>query len=361
VVARDWQYRHGDFRRALAANEELLAAAERYGSVPGQAEALVQLTGIRAILGDMAGAAAARERAREMVARLGPAHRLRFVLEVGEESVLAYYMGGDWPALAERAAAFAGASDAARSPLGLTAAAFAAFARARIGDAAEARRLLALVTPVAERLDPSTYMWNGVANIGATTVWELGARELAGPYTRLARTALAAGLGPGPFGSTELTLARMVALVDGPAAAADAFARGRAALEADGRLPLRAIADHDEALAIVLAGASDWEPAAALVEAARARFGTLGMTDWAARAGALGERVRRGSAGPDGLTAREVDAVRLLAAGLSNKEIAERLVISVRTAEHHLANAYGKIGVRGRAEAVAYALRHDLT
>ena len=50
--------------------------------------------------------------------------------------------------------------------------------------------------------------------------------------------------------------------------------------------------------------------------------------------------------------------LRLLAVGLSNREIAERLVISVRTAEHHLANAYAKIGARGRSEALAYALRH---
>ena len=60
------------------------------------------------------------------------------------------------------------------------------------------------------------------------------------------------------------------------------------------------------------------------------------------------------------MTSVEQELLGLVAQGLTNREIAERLVISVRTAEHHLANAYGKIGVRGRAEAVAYALRHDL-
>ena len=108
VVARDWQYRHGDWPRALAANEALLAAARRFGSVPGQAEALVQITGLRAILGDVAGATQTREQAREMVARLGRVHRLHFVLEVGEAAVLAYYTNGDWPAIGQRAAAFAG-------------------------------------------------------------------------------------------------------------------------------------------------------------------------------------------------------------------------------------------------------------
>ena len=61
------------------------------------------------------------------------------------------------------------------------------------------------------------------------------------------------------------------------------------------------------------------------------------------------------------LTPREVDVLRLLARGLSNKEIAAALVVSVRTAEHHIADLYPKIGARNRAEATAYALRHGLT
>jgi ATP/maltotriose-dependent transcriptional regulator MalT len=63
---------------------------------------------------------------------------------------------------------------------------------------------------------------------------------------------------------------------------------------------------------------------------------------------------------PDHLTAREVEVLRLLATGRSNREIAEALVVSVRTAEHHIASIYAKIGARRRADAVAYALRHDL-
>jgi non-specific serine/threonine protein kinase len=66
---------------------------------------------------------------------------------------------------------------------------------------------------------------------------------------------------------------------------------------------------------------------------------------------------------PDDLTEREIDVLRLLAAGRSNREIAELLVISVRTAEHHVASIYEKVGAEGataRAAATAYAFRHGL-
>jgi DNA-binding CsgD family transcriptional regulator len=64
---------------------------------------------------------------------------------------------------------------------------------------------------------------------------------------------------------------------------------------------------------------------------------------------------------PDGLTAREVEVLRLIAAGCSSREIAERLVISTHTVERHITHLYQKIGARGRADATAYALRHGLT
>ena len=63
---------------------------------------------------------------------------------------------------------------------------------------------------------------------------------------------------------------------------------------------------------------------------------------------------------PDGLTMREVEVLRLVARGSSNREIAAELVLSDRTVERHLTNIYSKISARGRADATAYALGHDL-
>ena len=63
---------------------------------------------------------------------------------------------------------------------------------------------------------------------------------------------------------------------------------------------------------------------------------------------------------PDRLTPREVQVLRHVAAGSTNKEIAAELVVAVSTVERHLVNLYTKIGARGRADAIAYALRHRL-
>jgi DNA-binding CsgD family transcriptional regulator len=61
-----------------------------------------------------------------------------------------------------------------------------------------------------------------------------------------------------------------------------------------------------------------------------------------------------------GLSPRESEVLRLVAAGESNVQIARRLGLSTHTVERHVANLYRKIGARGRADATAYALRHGL-
>ena len=76
--------------------------------------------------------------------------------------------------------------------------------------------------------------------------------------------------------------------------------------------------------------------------------------------GAAGHRVPRRRGGPAGLTSREVEVLRLLARGLSNKEIAARLVISPKTVGNHVEHIYAKIDASTRAGASLFAVRHGL-
>jgi HD-GYP domain-containing protein (c-di-GMP phosphodiesterase class II)/DNA-binding CsgD family transcriptional regulator len=75
---------------------------------------------------------------------------------------------------------------------------------------------------------------------------------------------------------------------------------------------------------------------------------------------AAGHPVRRRRDWPAGLTNREIEVLRLLVRGLSNKEIAERLVISRKTAGSHVEHIYSKIGVSNRARASLFAMKHGL-
>src|SRR5205814_8678610 len=76
--------------------------------------------------------------------------------------------------------------------------------------------------------------------------------------------------------------------------------------------------------------------------------------------GAAGHRVPRRRGGPAGLTSREVEVLRLLARGLSNKEIATRLVISPKTVGNHVEHIYAKIDASTRATASLFAMQHGL-
>jgi HD-GYP domain-containing protein (c-di-GMP phosphodiesterase class II)/DNA-binding CsgD family transcriptional regulator len=63
---------------------------------------------------------------------------------------------------------------------------------------------------------------------------------------------------------------------------------------------------------------------------------------------------------PGGLTRREVDVLRLAARGLTTRQIADRLVISPKTADHHIQHIYGKIGSSTRAAAALWAMQHSV-
>jgi HD-GYP domain-containing protein (c-di-GMP phosphodiesterase class II) len=75
---------------------------------------------------------------------------------------------------------------------------------------------------------------------------------------------------------------------------------------------------------------------------------------------AAGHSVQRRRDWPAGLTSREVEVLRLVARGLSSREIAEQLVISHKTARNHVEHVYMKIGASNRAQASILAIKHGL-
>jgi ATP/maltotriose-dependent transcriptional regulator MalT len=368
VAGRDLIFRHGDMIEAKERFAELLSAGERYGSIPAQAEALVQLSLCYALLGDPTLSRQTLQRANELVARLGTGHRLHALAKMSMESVLGEYGEADWPRLAQAFARIATDPQIGRGAMGLTAANFAVLNQLRAGNPVEARRLLALLTPVLERIPFTTYLYNGGVDRAGTTVWELEAIEYAGIYRRLALELLDAGLEGSPYRSNALTVARMAALAGDLKEAALYFARTRQVTETSGQRPLRAIVDYDEALALLRNGSPDRSRIESLLHAALAQFRTLSMVPWEQRAltlqaqvsASLPQPVQNASPYLGNLTAREVEVLRLIGAGATNREIATHLVVSVATAERHVANIYNKIGVRNRAEATAFALQHGI-
>ncbi|MGE0870381.1 MAG: HD domain-containing phosphohydrolase [Kofleriaceae bacterium] len=91
-----------------------------------------------------------------------------------------------------------------------------------------------------------------------------------------------------------------------------------------------------------------------------ARAGRLDADAVEAVLGAAGHRIVRRREGPAGLTAREIEVLRLLARGMSNKEIAVSLSISAKTVANHVEHIYSKIQASTRAAASLFAMQHGL-
>jgi cystathionine beta-lyase/cystathionine gamma-synthase len=116
------------------------------------------------------------------------------------------------------------------------------------------------------------------------------------------------------------------------------------------------------ALARTLATQDRAEAALEHALAAVAVFERLGAARAARSAAKLVTELggRSAAARRAGLTAREVEVLSLVADGLSNREVAERLVVSEHTVHRHVANIYAKLGVSSRAAATAFAFEHSL-
>jgi HD-GYP domain-containing protein (c-di-GMP phosphodiesterase class II) len=108
-----------------------------------------------------------------------------------------------------------------------------------------------------------------------------------------------------------------------------------------------------------------WRPPHPPTEAAgrlrdEARAGRLDADAVEAVLRAAGHRAGRRPAGPAGLTSREVEVLRLVALGMSVKEVAARLVISRKTVANHVEHIYAKTGCSNRAGAALFATKHGL-
>jgi DNA-binding CsgD family transcriptional regulator len=173
------------------------------------------------------------------------------------------------------------------------------------------------------------------------------------------------GHGDYPGSSHELTVARMATLLGNHTEAEIWFARARAALEANGQRPLRAIVDFDEALALARLGRADPSRRERLLQSALSGFRSLGMVPWISRAeAALDQAVRfeqrRDATRPAGLTEREVEVVRLVARGHSDRQISDELFVSPRTVNAHIRNILAKTTCSNRTELSVWALENGL-
>jgi DNA-binding CsgD family transcriptional regulator len=148
-----------------------------------------------------------------------------------------------------------------------------------------------------------------------------------------------------------------VLLAEGDARAAVVALRGALRLWRELEAP------YEAARARMLVGVGcraleDEEAAVMELDAARGVFAQLGAAPDLARLEAVDRRP--GAPGRHGLTERELQVLRLLAAGETNRAIATSLVLAEKTVDRHVSNLYAKLGVSSRAAATAYAYQHRL-
>ncbi|MCW0212917.1 MAG: response regulator transcription factor [Pseudonocardia sp.] len=122
--------------------------------------------------------------------------------------------------------------------------------------------------------------------------------------------------------------------------------------------------DDEAVLPALRAGAAGWlskdADAEAIGRALHAAAAGQATLDPAVLARLVAAAPVPAAAPPDGLTPREVEVLALIAEGLSNGQIARRLVVSEATVKTHVNHLFAKAGLRDRAQAVHYAYRHGL-
>jgi DNA-binding CsgD family transcriptional regulator len=205
-----------------------------------------------------------------------------------------------------------------------------------------------------ESASPLELLVEAEVALGATDVAAARANRLAELGARLGCDAVVAR-GERALGRVLTATGDAVAARPHLETALAAFSRLEMPLEAGlTRLLLAAVlgdGDRDAAIAEARSALAVFEDLGAAHHAntAAALLRSLGVT--ASRAG------RRGVGRLAALTARELEVLRLIGEGLSNREMAERLFVTRKTVEHHVARVLSKLELRSRAEAAAYAAR----
>jgi DNA-binding NarL/FixJ family response regulator len=215
---------------------------------------------------------------------------------------------------------------------------------------------------------PQNPAWSFSLALLALACHQLGDTELAAKLHRLlepyADRNIATGrigahcLGPAAYylGLLDLTLGR-------PEQAVRRFQHAAALAARMQARPMVAHSREGQARALLaLHRPGDRQQAQVLLEEVAAIAQALGIHGLGERASALLEELAAPAASvwPAGLTGREVEVLRLIAAGRSNRAIAQALFISPNTVLRHVSNIFAKTGVANRAEAAAYATRHGL-
>ena len=164
-------------------------------------------------------------------------------------------------------------------------------------------------------------------------------------------------------GHEEIALGAMAAQAQGAVELAEGDAPAAlASLRHAGNVWQRLGAPYDAARVRELVGLTcralhDEDTAAMELEAARAAYAELGAMPDLARLDSFTGAARGGT---HGLTERELEVLRHLATGETNKAIAADLVLSERTVDRHVSNIFVKLGVSSRAAATSYAYKHEL-
>ena len=272
----------GRWAGASAQAEPLCDEIEGLAEPSGPARAIVTVLrgAVHGSRGELGAAAEALAAAEARAALLGRDHRAHVLLALVRGLTL-QHVDGAWADLGELAVGLACRREPGPWP-GHLWGAIAAQAFARAGLEGRARTLLADVAPVLTAADAWEVAQGGAVSFAAEAAWILDARAPAEPLLAPALALVEADAGDFYMASSQLTVARLYAVLGHWADAESAFARAREDAQLRELWLLRAITDHDEGLARRRAGE---DGADELLERADERFAALGMAAWRQRAG----------------------------------------------------------------------------